>query len=195
MMKMQIWNGPIMHQNCRKPHKRYQCKSHFWVQDPKLWNGPLQGLTSHGHFWNSTFACTVQWCMQICHKPLSPSVQDQKLWNRLPRLEKDLNSFLSSGSKVVEWSSQGLTSHGHFWNSTFACTVQWCMQICHKPLSPSVQDQKLWNRPPRLEKDLNSFLSSGSKVVEWSSARSDISWTFLKFYFCMYCPMMHANLP
>ena len=72
------------------------------------------GLTSGRNLGNSTFACTVQWCIQICHKPLSPSVQDQKLWNRLPRLEKDLNSFLSSGSKVVEWSSQGLTSHGHF---------------------------------------------------------------------------------
>ena len=26
-----------------------------------------------------------------------------------------------------------------------------------------------WNGPPRLEKFLNSFLSSGSKVVEWTS--------------------------
>ena len=103
------------------------------------------GLTSGRNLGNSTFACTVQWCMQICHKPLSPSVQDQKLWNRLPRLEKDLNSFLSSGSKVVEWSSQGLTSHGHFWNSTFACTVQWCMQICHKPLSYHLRTTQIEN--------------------------------------------------
>ena len=51
---------------------------------------------------------------------------------------KDINvnlSFLSSGSKVVEWTPARLTSHGHFWNSTFECTVQWCMQICHKPFS------------------------------------------------------------
>ena len=48
--------------------------------------------------------------------------------------------------------------------------------------------------PPGLEKNLNPFLSSGSKVVEWTP-RSDIWWKFMKFYFCMYCPMMHANLP
>ena len=47
---------------------------------------------------------------------------------------KDINvnlSFLSLGSKVVEWTP--LTQHENFWNSTFACTVQWCMTICHKP--------------------------------------------------------------
>ena len=27
------------------------------------------------------------------------------------------------------------------------------------------------------------------------SQRSDIWWKFFKFYFCMYCPMMHASLP
>ena len=159
------------------------------------------GLTSGRNLGNSTFACTVQWCMQICHKPLSPSVQDQKLWNRLPRLEKDLNSFLSSGSKVVEWSSQGLTSHGHFWNSTFACTVQWCMQICHKPFSHQL----------RAIKDINvnlSFLSCGMDPcktdISWTFLKFYFcmychllyfSWTFLKFYFCMYCPKMYANLP
>ena len=52
-----------------------------------------------------------------------------------------------------------------------------------------------WNDPPRLEKFLNSFLSSGSKVVELTPPGSDIWWTFLKFYLCMYCPVMHANLP
>ena len=43
-------------------------------------------------------------------------------------------SFLSSGSKVVQnipclsW-----VSGGNFGKSTFSCTVQLCMQICHKP--------------------------------------------------------------
>ena len=71
-----------------------------------------------------------------------------------------------------------------------------------------------------LIKDINvnlSFLSSGWNVVEWippglekkfkfiSEFRikscgmdppgSDIWWTFLKFYFCMYCTMMYVNLP
>ena len=103
----------------------------FLSSGSKVVEWSSQGLTSHGHFWNSTFACTVQWCMQICHKPLSPSVQDQKLWNRLPRLDH----FWVQDPKLWNGALQGLTSHGHFWNSTFACTVQWCMQICHKPFS------------------------------------------------------------
>ena len=36
---------------------------------------------------------------------------------------------LTSGEKSLwEW-----TPMQNFWNSTFSCTVQWCMQICHKP--------------------------------------------------------------
>ena len=44
-------------------------------------------------------------------------------------------------------------------------------------------------------KDINvnlSFLSLGSKL--WNDP-PDPTWKFLKFYFCMYCPMMHDNLP
>ena len=48
--------------------------------------------------------------------------------------KKILTSFLSSWSKVVEWTPE-LTSGGNFGKSTFPCTVQWCMQICHKPFS------------------------------------------------------------
>ena len=33
------------------------------------------GLTSGGNVGNSTFACTLQWCMQICHKPFPPSAE------------------------------------------------------------------------------------------------------------------------
>ena len=52
-----------------------------------------------------------------------------------PRIGKFLNAFLSVGLEVVEWTPQDLTSGGNFGNSTFPCTVQWCMQICHKPFS------------------------------------------------------------
>ena len=40
-----------------------------------------------------------------------------------PPLENFLNSFLSSGSKVMEWTLQDLTSGGNFGNSTFPGTV------------------------------------------------------------------------
>ena len=48
---------------------------------------------------------------------------------------------------------------------------------------------------PGLEIFLNAFLSSGFKVVEWTPLGSDIWWKFWKFYFYMYGPMIHANLP
>ena len=51
-----------------------------------------------------------------------------------PPLEKFWTSFLSSGSKVGGMdTSPSLTSGGNFGKSTFPCTVQSCMQICHKP--------------------------------------------------------------
>ena len=55
---------------------------------------------------------------------LSFHVQDEKFWNGPPRLEKFLTSFLSLGSKVVEWTPLELTSGGNLGKSTFPCTVQ-----------------------------------------------------------------------
>ena len=55
---------------------------------------------------------------------VSNLVNGPLLWNGPPRLEKFLNAFLSSGSKVVEWTPQDLTSGGNFGNSTFPCMVQ-----------------------------------------------------------------------
>ena len=46
-------------------------------------------------------------------------------------------------------------------------------------------------------KDINvnlSFLSLGSKVVEWTPPGTGVWWKFGKIYFSMYCPVMHANL-
>ena len=93
LLKMQIWNGcnalniagnPIKNINVNLTFSVQDQKLwngsplqigiffwvHFWGQDQKLWNAP-PNLTSAGNFWNSTFACTVQWCIQICHKPFS----------------------------------------------------------------------------------------------------------------------------
>ena len=46
-----------------------------------------------------------------------------------------LNSFLMLGSKVNGMYPLKVTSGGNFGKSTFPCTVQSCMQICHKPFS------------------------------------------------------------
>ena len=63
---------------------------------------------------------------------------------------------------------------------------------------------QIWNGSNALNiagnpiKDINVnllFLSSGSKVVEWPPPGSDIWWKFLKFYFSMYCPMIHVTMP
>ena len=64
------------------------------------------------------------WKMLIYHLKWS----DCNALNIAGNCIKDINvnlSFLSLGSKVVEWTP--LTQHENFWNSTFACTVQWCM--------------------------------------------------------------------
>ena len=66
-------NGPIPWNEPPQDWKVFWI--HFWGQDQNLWNGPPQDLTSGGKFWNSTFSCTVQWCMQICHKTFSHHVR------------------------------------------------------------------------------------------------------------------------
>ena len=48
--------------------------------------------------------------------------------------------------------------------------------------------------PPDWKKNLNAFLSVGSDVVEWTPQDLTSGGNFWKFYFSMYCPMMHANL-
>ena len=154
------------------PWKISMLTFHFWVQDQTLWNGPPRigksfkfisefrikscwmaphDLTSGGNFWNSTFACTVKWCMQICHKPFSPSAESHSkiliycIFYWKCRFEMAVMHLIL---QKTPWKISMLNFH--FW----------------------VQDQKLWNGPH-----------------PWS----DIWWKFLKFYFCMYCTMMHVN--
>ena len=133
------------------------------------------------------------------------SVQDQKLWKGPPRIwylvEMFLNSFLISGSKVVEWTPKDLTSGGNLWNSTFAYTVQWCMLICHKPFSHQLRailkcsftifllKMQMSNgcnalniaRNPITVISVNlSFLSSGSKL--WNGPPSSDIWCYTAVY-------------
>ena len=200
LLKMQIWNGcnvlniagnPIKDMNVNlsflssgwkvvewtpRTHrigKIFKFISEFRIKDLEL---TPQDLTSGWHCWNSTFACTVQWCMQIAIN-LFPSPQGHlkmliysyfllkmQIWNGCNVLKiagnpiKDMNvnlSFLSSGWKVVEWTP------------------------------PHTQDWKNF-------KFISEFRIKRFGI---DPPGSDIWWTLLKFYFCMYCPMMHANLP
>ena len=118
---------------------------------------PPPVLSSGGNLGNSTFACTLQWCMQICHKPFAHQLiaiwkcsftifflLKMQIWNGCNVFNiagnpiKDINaklSFQSLASNVMEWIPPVLTSGGNLGNSTFACTLQWCMQICHKPFA------------------------------------------------------------
>ena len=91
----------------------------------------LPVLTSGGNLGNWTCACTVQWCMQICHKPFPHQLRvirkfefaifllQIQIWNGCnvhiiaenPIKEINVNSsFLSSESNVVQ-----LTRMFHKW--------------------------------------------------------------------------------
>ena len=161
--------------------------------------------------------------MTIYHKPFSISwgpfenvnlpffLLKMQIWNDCNALniarncKKDINanlSFLSLGSKM--WNEPPRPNIRKFWNSSFACTVQWCMTIYHKPFSISwgpfenvnllffLLKRQIWNPMKNINVYL-SFLSLGSKVVKWTPLTQHEK--VLKFYFCMYCPMIHDNLP
>ena len=91
-------------------------------------------------------------------------VQDQKLWNGPPRLEKILLVFHQKRPIVMhtaKWEKCQILWKGPFhgmdppdWNY-FKFISQFRTKSCGM-------------NPKRLEKNLNSFLSSGSKVVEWT---------------------------
>ena len=55
-----------------------------------------------------------------------------------------------------------------------------------------VLKMQIWN-PMKYINVYLSFLSLGSKVVKWTPLIQHEK--VLKFYFCMYCPMIHDNLP
>ena len=89
LLKMQIWNGCNVLNIVGNPTKDININlsflssrwkvvewtpqdwkifwMYFWVQDQMLLDGCPWDLTSSGNFGNSTFLCTVQWYMQICH--------------------------------------------------------------------------------------------------------------------------------
>ena len=77
------------------------------------------------------------WCTQQNGKRVKSCEWANSMERTPPRIwhlvEFFSNSFLSSGSKVLEWTHPGSDILWKFLNSTLACTVQWCLQTCHKP--------------------------------------------------------------
>ena len=147
---------------------------HFSVQEQNLWNGPLPRYDIWWKFLKFYFVCTVQWCMQIGSNPFSYQPFENV-------------NILFSYWKCMTWNGcnvfniAGNTIKDINVNLSFCSSgskvVEWT------PL-------RIWHL---VEFFLNSFLSSGSKVEEWTPPRSDMWWKLLKFYFHLYCPMMHAN--
>ena len=127
-------------------------------------------LTSGGNFWNSSFPCTVQWCMQICHKP-SPS------------LEGHLKMLIYS---IFYWKCRFEMAVMHMKpHKRYKCNIfisEFRMKCCGM-------------YPPRIGKIFKFISEFRVKRCGMDPPRSDIWWKFLKFYLSMYCPMMHVNLP
>ena len=72
LLWMQIWNGCNALNIAGNSIKDINAKLTFLSSRIKSWkmiDNPFLVLTSGGNLGNSTFACTLQWCMQIFHKP------------------------------------------------------------------------------------------------------------------------------
>ena len=165
----------------------------FWVQDQKLWNGSPKDC--------KIFEFISDFRFKSCGMDT-------------PWLEKFLNSFLSSGSNAVEWTPWAWKKI-KFISEFRSKVVEWTPKILQNFwIHFWVQDQKLWNRLPHDWKifefifefrfkrcgngpssGLEKFLSPFPKGLWNGPPSSDIWWKSWKFYFCIYCPMMHANLP
>ena len=99
--------------------KRFMANLHAWLDS--TWKSRISKI------------CTRCQTLGVHSTTLGPELRNERfiLISFMGFLQINVNlSFLSSGSTVVEWTPQ--TSGGNLVNSTFACTVQSYMQICHK---------------------------------------------------------------
>ena len=89
-------------------------------------------------FGKSTFSCTVQWCMQMCHKPFPHHMRGHLKMLIYPP-KTNMGNFFNfiSEYRIKSCGIYPLPPTGYLVeileNLLFHCTVQWCMQICHKP--------------------------------------------------------------
>ena len=84
------------------------------------------------------------WCMWVCGQTPPRIGKNFKFFSELriksckllegpPRIGKNFKFISEFRIKSCGMDPLDLTLGGNLWKSTFACTVQWCMQICHKP--------------------------------------------------------------
>ena len=137
-----VWKMAVM--ILQKLHKRYQCKSPVKDQNCGMppWMRNFEILLLHVL---SSYVCkfainlfSISWG-PFENVDILFFLSKMQIWNDCNALNiagnciKDINvnlSFLSLGSKL--WNEPPVTKMRKFWNSSFACTVQWCMTICHK---------------------------------------------------------------
>ena len=74
LLQMWIWNGCNMLHIAGNPIEDMQWKT--YISDFNIWHIVL---TSGGNHGNSTFACPLQWCIQIYHKPFPHQLRT--IWN------------------------------------------------------------------------------------------------------------------
>ena len=147
------------------PIKDININLHFWVQDQKLQNWPPLKIFKL----NSEFRIkVVEWTPQMVYKTFTlehtisvPDFTEVRYVFHVglaPLIGKILNSFLSSWSKVVDGPSNGIQGihvqpYHHF--SSRLHRGKMCISCGSRT-------------PPMIGKFFKRFLSSGSKVVEWT---------------------------
>ena len=126
---------------------------HFWVLDQRLLNvqdGKFLWVSKvvecTWHIWESDFSMYYS-MVHICINLLMTVVL---IYSIFYWYSFGCNNISRKPHKRYQWNLSFLSS----WK-----VVEWTRLM--------IQDQKLWNVPPKIGKFLTSFLSSGSKVVEW----------------------------
>ena len=144
---MQIWNGCNALNIEGNPIKDINAKLHFWVQDQKLkddWTSPL--VLKSGELANSLLHVLSSDVMQMwaeshlkmliyCMK-FHLERQNDEFRSKAERLKPPKFDLQMDRWKMIDLPFLVLTSGGNLGNSTFACTLQWCMQMCHKLTFP-----------------------------------------------------------
>ena len=132
-------------------------KFYFWMYSPMMhanlsWtccpsaDSYFKMLIYSIFYCKCTFEMAVM-CLILQETPWKISMQNLHFWNQhqklkddwCPSSDQDLNwKFFSSYLAWTKWKMIDppiLTSGGNLGNSTFGCTLQWCMQICHEPVA------------------------------------------------------------
>ena len=151
---MHIWNGCNALNIAWIPMKDINAKLTFLQISIKSWKMiDSLVLTSGGNFGNShlKFACSLQWCMQICHKAVAHELRDHvKMFHLL--IFYLVNAHLGNGCNALDIAGN---SHERYQCQTYISQISiksW------KMIDPSASDQDL----------------------TWKLFSSDLAWTWWK---------------